>query len=109
MLGCAGVGFWFATMPYPARMWVESLLEDHYVDTWPISRTDYDAFMLLVNRELALREIVVDVRDVEQDAARVITVTSAGGTFQVTGMNYHVRRVHGAWKIVKSEPYVIIG
>lgn len=98
MLAGVGIGIWFATMPYPVSMWFEYRFKDHYCDTMPISRADFEVMMDVAGEILSWRELIVSVKDVEEDRATVCTVESAGGTSDVS-IRISMRKVRGVWRV----------
>ncbi len=115
IVAAVGVGIWFATMPYPARVWWEAQFQDHYSEAWPISREDYAEIMHIVRRELEWREIVVEMEGVRERNATVRTVAEASGAYYPSGKRFYLKnglgrrillkKVSGRWMIAKIESY----
>jgi hypothetical protein len=97
-----GIGIWFAAMPYPISMWFEYHSKEHYCDTMPISRADFEEMMDAAGEILSWRELIVSVEDVEEDRATVCTVKSAGGTSDVS-KRILMRKVRGVWRVEHTE------
>jgi len=100
LVAVVGIGLWFATMPYPIRLWWEASFSDRYSNTWPISRPDFARVECLVKEELGWREIITDVAVPGPDEVRIRT-TSRRSVEGQAGHRFIVRKVNGEWAIVK--------
>jgi hypothetical protein len=98
-LALAAAVAWFATMPYPVRMWWESKTTARYSASWRVSRADYAAAKRLVQRELGLREIIWSVRCAAPDEITSTTLERWTGPLAASGREFTVKRVGREWQI----------
>lgn len=106
ILAGAGVVAWFATMPYPARMWWESAFQSHYSEAWPISRADFATAKSLVRQELRWREIITQVSVTGRRKIRFQTTYRWNGPLSAAGRFFVLRKLDGAWAIAEQTMWV---
>ena len=97
----AGIGLWFATMPYPFEDWWQAWFDVRYSDEWPISKSDFASAMRLVKRELEWREIITRVTVNGPDEIKITTLTHWRHALAGGGGCFIVRRVNGKWVIAR--------
>jgi hypothetical protein len=67
----AGIGLWYATMPYPIGLWWEACRGVPYKSEWPTSESDFATAIHLVEQELGWREIITAARVMGPDKIEI--------------------------------------
>jgi len=107
VLAFAGVVAWFATMPYPIRLWWEARKVAQYSKAWPIPRQDYVEAKRLVGRRMGFREIINQVTIVSPSEIRFATLLSWDGPVASSGQSYVVKKVDGKWRIAEQSMWIL--
>jgi hypothetical protein len=97
----AGIGLWFATMPYPFEVWRKAWFDVRYSDEWPVSESDFASAMRLVKNHLGWREIITRVTVTGPDEIEITTLARRSHACGESSCRFIVRRVNGKWEIAK--------
>jgi hypothetical protein len=93
----AGVGLYWAFLPYPWALRQEARAATHYDPKWPVSKPEFEEAIRYVKSHLAFYEFISSIH-VHSPVEMTITTTERwAGPLAASGRTFTFRKQSGKW------------
>ncbi|MBI5525334.1 MAG: hypothetical protein HY897_03300 [Deltaproteobacteria bacterium] len=100
------VFWWFATMPYPAQMWLEASTRVPYSRDCQLVDEDFKEAEIQVEKELGFREIIFSAEIIAEDKLRFMTMTRWNSSLSAAGRFVTVVKIEGKWRVTNVGTWI---